>query len=354
MKFSYTAGAILLATVHALPSNSRTTYSVFEHVKQIPHGYKEISSAPASGNIKLNIHLEQKNTALFEQHLYRISDPEHPTYGDHMTQETIDALMAPDAEAAVAVKQWLASFGVTPEKETSDSITVVVPISKAETMLQTKYKQYEDLESRTGRKIMRTTEYSLPESLHDKVAFVQPTTMFGLRNQAVSAVVQKDAAAFRHPPPGYTPISTSAADLQGSCNTTITPSCIQYLYNFAGVTPVDNSQIGIQGFLGQAAQYADLEIFLSEFAPQHNGSSFDVVSINGGTNVQNASAGFVGNIEEANLDIQYTVSLTSPIKNTFFSTAGMPPWISEPDDDPDQNVSHVYRCCCTQKANIWK
>ena len=334
MKYFLSASAIFLATVNALPRNAATGYSVFESIAQIPQGYQEVTG-DVNGNIKLNIHLEQQNVDAFEQHLYKISDPEHALYGQHMTQSEIRAMMAPPANSAIAVKQWLSSYGVTPETETSDSITVTVPIAKAEGMLKTKYKQYKDTQSAGDRRVMRTTSYSLPENLHDIVSFVAPTIMFGLRNQAE---ILRDGAQLRHPVPGYKPIVT---DLDISCNTTVTPSCLSYLYNFANFTPCDNSVLGIQGFLNQAAQNSDLEKFLGIFAPQHNGSTFDVISVNGGTNIQNSSAANIGNIEEANLDVQYTISISSPIKNTFISTAGSPPWVPEADMDSNSNEPYL-------------
>jgi tripeptidyl-peptidase-1 len=43
-------------------------------------------------------------------------------------------------------------------------VTIVLPVSKAEEMLGTEYTVWEHAESQ--EKIVRTTEYSLPESLH--------------------------------------------------------------------------------------------------------------------------------------------------------------------------------------------
>lgn len=248
MRFSsYTTSAILLATVSALPSGKvLRSYTVFESIKQVPSGYVATNEPVSStANIKLSIHLEQQNVAAFESKLYEISDPDHETYGNHMSQAEIDKMMQPRSDSATAVKQWLASFGLTPESVTSDSITVTVPVAKAETMLNSEYKQYRDTQSNVDRRVLRTTEYSLPASLHEHVAFVQPTTMFPLRSQGIFT---DEAAAFRYPPAGYKPIVTS---LDPSCKHVITPSCLSYLYNFAGYTPVDNSVLGIQGFLDQ-------------------------------------------------------------------------------------------------------
>lgn len=63
---------------------------------------------------------------------------------------------------------WLISNGFdlstlerTPAK---DWVTIVLPVSKAEAMLGAEYAVWEHAES--GEKVVRTMEYSLPESIH--------------------------------------------------------------------------------------------------------------------------------------------------------------------------------------------
>ncbi|KAL7266360.1 hypothetical protein RUND412_011095, partial [Rhizina undulata] len=62
-------------------------------------------------------------------------------------------------------------------------------------------------------------------------------------------------------------------------------------------------------------------------------------SINGGELIQKPSD--IINAAEANLDIQYTVSLSHPIPNIFFSTAGSPPFISDLDVVTDTNEPYL-------------
>ena len=72
------------------------------------------------------------------------------------------------SSSLLSVDDWLVSHGFdlstlerTPAK---DWITIVLPVSKAEEMLGTEYAVWEHAES--GEKIVRTMEYSLPESVH--------------------------------------------------------------------------------------------------------------------------------------------------------------------------------------------
>lgn len=69
------------------------------------------------------------------------SDPFHERYGDHLTKEQVDALVAPPEESIQLVDEWLASHGIYEDQFTrssaNDWITVKVPVSLAEKMLDT-------------------------------------------------------------------------------------------------------------------------------------------------------------------------------------------------------------------------
>lgn len=57
----------------------------------------------------------------------------------------------------------------------------------------------------------------------------------------------------------------------------------------------------------------------------------------GGQNSQNASDAGV----EANLDTQFAYGLTFPTPRTFFSTAGMPPFIPDVGTTTDSNEPYL-------------
>jgi tripeptidyl-peptidase I len=85
--------------------------------------------------------------------------------------------------------------------------------------------------------------------------------------------------------PTFTGDSTSsgAAVIDPSCNTTITISCLQQLYNVGNFTPSANvgNSVGITGYLEQFANRADLQTFYADQVPDAVGTTFNFVSVKG-------------------------------------------------------------------------
>lgn len=177
MLFSGLSVAILtLGHAHAVPTSSRSTYAVKErHIK--PTAWTNTGPAPALEKIHLQIGLRQQNKGAIEQHLLEISDPSHHRYGQHMSSEEVDAVIAPSTESVDLVSSWLEEHGIADATFTSakDWVHVVIPIEKAEELLQTKY---ETFVHHDGATISRATEWSLPLHLHEHIDVVQPTTSF--------------------------------------------------------------------------------------------------------------------------------------------------------------------------------
>ena len=78
--------------------------------------------------------------------------------------------------------------------------------------------------------------------------------------------------------------------------------------------------IGIGGFLNEYAQYSDFATFSQQYAPYATNQSFQTILVNGGLSTQDDQVD--GNFE-ANLDVQYTVSLSYPAKTNYYSTGGL-------------------------------
>ena len=160
----------------ALPTASSDNYQVKErHV--VPRTWKATGPANKRETINLQIGLTQRNEGLVERHLIEVSDPGHERYGQHLTAAEVADIVRPEAESINQVHSWLAEHGVedisySPAK---DWISIVIPIEKAEELLQTKYTNYQH---RDGHSISRAPEWSLPAHLHEHIEVVQPTTSF--------------------------------------------------------------------------------------------------------------------------------------------------------------------------------
>lgn len=317
---------------------------VFEEVVEIPEGWRELPSMRVNreNTLSMRIHLAQQNVAAFEQKVIDMSTPDHPTYGDHMNTHEIKRMLQPTQETLTSVLTWLEAAGISQHVAVEhDWINMNVTVAQAEKLLDAKYSYFRDDDGK--RTVLRTLSYSLPAELHEHILLVQPTTMFGMR--AMRNWIQKieelpltslETSHHKKPPGTTVPLDVAA------CNATITPGCLQALYNvnnYQTKAPLGKNKIGVNGFLDQYAQYEDLRIFLEQFAPSAIGGNFSSTLINGGVNPQDPNID-PNSVAEANLDIQYTVSLSYPTQNIFYSTAGRPPFI--PDLDVVTNDSEPY------------
>ena len=121
------------------------------------------------------------------------------------------------------------------------------------------------------------------------------------------------------------------------CSRSITPDCLTSLYSISGVTPAASTHgtFGIAGYLEQYVQNNDLGEYLRTYVPNvadmNPNPGYDFVSINGGLNTQDSESDF----SEANLDAQYGVGMTYPMKSTYYQTGGRPENGTEFTQNPD-------------------
>jgi tripeptidyl-peptidase-1 len=340
IRLAFVAACVLRTSFAGIIPLDTATYAIKESIEP-PRGWIKHSTPSPDSRIVLKIALPQSSFHELEKHLYEVSDPDHERYGQHLSKEEVEQLVAPHPESISAVDAWLSTFGVTEDdfsrSPARDWITLKVPIRLAEKMLDTTFHVWEHVKS--GDSLVRTTSYSLPNHLHSHVDLIQPTTMFArfkpeksdifkvvplpeIENNEVAKIV--DAA--------------SGVTVDASCNQVITITCLQQLYNAVGFTPsqADNS-IGITGYLEQFANKQDLQSFFKDQRPDAVNSTFKVVSVKGGLNNQTLDeAG-----DEANLDVQFAFGISHPIAPTFFTTAGRAPFIPDIGEDTDFNEPYT-------------
>jgi len=180
-------------------------------------------------------------------------------YGDHLSKEEVDELIAPSPTTVESLEAWLTYHDIDPLSSLSrtdggDWATVIIPIGKVEDMLDAKYRVYKHVN--TGETIVRTTTYSLPGILHERVSVITPTTYFGTMRAMKSQI-------FKGPFSDQVPAPKSPKDgTPSSCASEITPACLFSLYNATGYVPAaaNKNVLGIAGYLDQFANYADLQV----------------------------------------------------------------------------------------------
>ncbi|KZV92013.1 subtilisin-like protein [Exidia glandulosa HHB12029] len=309
---------------------------------EVPEGWMDDGSVPpADHTINLRIGLKQNKIDVLIEQLYEVSDPTSASYGKHLSKEQVEALVAPHPDTVALVEEWLAAHDISPahcsRSPAGDWLSVNVPVSKAERLLDTNYRVFRRRDN--GNSVVRALSYSLPRFLHDHIDVVTPTTMFGSLHEMRSTgfiqpsgfkAVTDDAEPQRLVLPGR------LATLPASCGTTITPTCLRILYATDTYVPAatGTNKLGVAGYLGEFANDADLQTFFRQFRTDAVGQTLTHVQLNGGGNNQSQPG------VEANLDVQYTEGISSPTPNIYYSTGGSPPFT--PDSATPTNTNEPY------------
>ncbi|KAK7057801.1 Tripeptidyl peptidase A [Favolaschia claudopus] len=293
----------------------------------IPSGWTELQDAELSPTrgLKLRFGLTQHDFPQLESLLLDISDPSHPSYGNHLSRDEVHALSTPTEEAVQLVSDWLSANDAKSVKWTpsKDSVTAVVSVSSAESMFSTRFGVFEH--GPTGERVVRTLSYSLPEELAPHVDFVHPTTAFLTpRRRESSPAAEANGVHLEK-----RPVVLNQSDFT-SCVSVADPPCIRRLYNIGDYKPkiIDEKKnhIGVSGYLNIWAKPESLKLYLNDYIPESIGSNYTmgIVNITGPFDASPVS-------DEGNLDTQLAIQVAYPIPMTYYTTNTVPPYI------PDQN-----------------
>ncbi|KAJ6630312.1 family S53 protease [Mycena sp. CBHHK59/15] len=326
------AAAYLVAIALTLVSAKPLTDNLVVHERRsaVPSGFVLSGTAPAEKTLNLRINLVQSDLAGLEAALNAAAIPTSPSYGKWLSKEEVEAFARPSADTTAAVTQWLGDNGIesTATSSAGDWLSITVPASKANELLKADFSVFTHSES--GQTSVRTMEYSIPASLQQHIKLVTPTTSFtGPRR--VGPVLQKVATQ------GPTPAAAAA-----SCSSTITPTCLQSMYNIPTKAATNKTNaIGVAGFGDQFANQADLTQFLKAQRPDmSSATTFSLTSVDGGTNSQTRSDAGI----EADLDIQYTVGLATAVPVTFVSVG------DSTTDGADEGFLDIVTALIAEKA----
>lgn len=349
LRFAVSLGAALGAS--ALPSGSN--YAVKER-HTVPRSWTAIGPADKFESINLQIGIKQRNEGLVERHLIEVSDPEHERYGQHLSAAEVSDIIKPEDESIRLVHKWLQEHNIddidySPSK---DWISIVVPIEKAEELLQTSYTKFEHT---TGHALSRAPEWSLPSHLHEHIDVVQPTTSFLRLKPEVQTYGPVYDGAPSHEMSwwehtgkhqyGPKPCDSDdhAAQVAAVCNVSFTTiECLRTLYGTIDykVKAANKNAVAINNYLNETNRRDDTYKFLSTFRPEAAQAAyqFQFEIIDNAENYQGPNISRViaeGVDKEGNLDAQMVLGISWPTPMKAYSTGGSPPFkpsISTPTD----------------------
>ncbi|KAJ6611489.1 tripeptidyl peptidase A [Mycena sp. CBHHK59/15] len=318
---------------------STSSLSLVKHaLPDVPAGWAEISDSQLSPvhGLQLRFGLAQPGFSQLEYMLRHTSDPTHPSYGKHLSKQEVHALTKPPNATIKMVEDWLTRNNASSLKwsYSQDSVSAVVPVSTANDMLSSRFGVFEH--SKTGKRVVRTLSYSLPEDLLEHITFVHPTTAFldPLRH-GMGRFAADPADPSTHLALEKRPVALNQSDFT-SCVSIVDPPCVRRLYNIGNYTPDAslNNHIGVAGYLDIWARPDSLTLYLNDYVPQSRGSNytFNVVNITGPFTPISYST-------EGNVDTQMAIQVAYPIPMTYYTTNSVPPYI--PDQNQDGEVPGV-------------
>ncbi len=163
-------------------------------------------------------------------------------------------LVAPAQGSVDAVNAWLKENGISASttSATGDWLSFDVSVSKANELFDAEFSVFKH--DNTGTEAVRTLSYSIPTKLEGHLDLVHPTVTF--------PDPMGQFPVFRTPDqitPGTG--NSSAQGVPSACSNSITPSCLQAIYNIPAAPATQSSnQLAVAGFIKQFANEADLKV----------------------------------------------------------------------------------------------
>eukprot|EP00854_Cymbomonas_tetramitiformis_P013452 gene13452-15897_t len=257
-------------------------------VNAAPSWEKLGRSAPTD-HIRLRFHLKQQNLKLLEEKLVAISDPRNKDFSQHLTNDELSQLIAPDAKEVQRLTDLLHAKDATAVASSShgDYLFASLPVAAAESLFTVEIFDFQ-VKSSTGTRICSRSEeiYKISNmpSLVEAVTGIADFRPAGARRMAKT---------FK--PSG--PVTT--------------PKVIRDLYK------LDNATVNDPSIPGQAvAEFEEAYFFESDINMAQKRYGFPQKNI---TRVIGPNHPLDGYLAEASLDTQYIMNTAPGINTWVFS-----------------------------------
>lgn len=244
--------------------------------------------------------------ATLEDTLYSVSDPDSPSYGQHLSLDELKELTAIAPEATSSVVEFLNDNGVTEMRSNhnEDIITATVTIAQAEKLFETEIRRYVHT-TKTNAQLYRAAQpYSLPEEVADVVSFVGDL----VRVPSLQGPKVVDLPKLRTGADADWP--NSCPGLGAACKSGVNPGVLNQRYNItdSDIVTAEGNSFAVAEFQGQYYDDKDLEKFST-------GCNVNVtVDHVNGKDIQEGGV-------EAMLDVEYIKALSPEIPLTFYYQA---------------------------------
>jgi tripeptidyl-peptidase-1 len=265
----------------------------------------------------MRIGLRQSNLDKAEEWLMEVSRPRSSKYGQYWTQEAVLEAFQPAQDSVDLVGQWLETAGIAKNRIThSENKQWLAFDATPEEAERLTHAQYHEYEHPKGYAMVGCEEYFIPKHLQEHIDYITPGVKRsivsgpGITKRSFRSSSSRGPANWNPPrlrPAPYMPKNNTQLL---TCDTTITPACIEALYDFKAPNPKAAVSSGNSlGIFEEGDMYyqEDLNRFYHNFTSYiKNGTGPILKSIDGGT-APAATAADAGG--ESNLDFMLAVCL---------------------------------------------
>ena len=167
--------------------------------------------------------------------------------------------MQPTSDAVATVSTWAKanSIKTTMISPNDEWISFTVSISRANLLFVAQYTTFTHVDS--GKQFIRTLSYSLPSDLVGHVMTATPTTSFAEPNFRVASPEPQLQWSRRRS-------EAQKRALDPSCNSTITPACLEALYGIPIIPAINKKNKLLEtGYKGQWVNNTDLKVMGSSY-----------------------------------------------------------------------------------------
>ena len=275
-----------------------------------------------------------------------VSEPDSPSYGAHLSNEAVHALVAPAPSSIAAVMGFLRDHGVVgfPASPNSDIIEAKVTVAQAEKMLATRY--HVMVHNESGTKVHRVESYSLPAKVAAAVDFVCPTV---------------------HLPPVRKSVAFEPPAAEPNPHPWNTPKHLRELYSIDVEGKAPDNKMAVTAFLNQHYSKSDLLEFWEIFCYGITCGKGDPTVKGDGS--LNGSLGSIpcfsesGVCNQSMLDIETITGIAGNIHAEFWGYKGTSPdnsanepfmkWLSELSNTSDADVPKVFSTSYGEDEDAW-
>ncbi|KAF8162319.1 Pro-kumamolisin, activation domain-containing protein [Mycena galopus ATCC 62051] len=251
-----------------------------------PPGFTSQGPAADGHTITLRFALASNNLPGLPEKLLDVSTPGSANFRQWLSQDEVKSFVEPSTDAVNAFNAFTSANGLKSSviSPYGEWVSVSLPVSKlkANQLFGAKFTNFTHTD--LPAPIIRTLSVSLPSALAGFVQVVHPTTAF-------TTPTARLGHSIRFNIPNRKRDATAPADCDTSDpNNSITPACLQALYNIPSTPATQQSNaLLVTGYEDEWAEIDDLQAFMKQFRPDlasGANQTFLRLAIDGGTNPQ--------------------------------------------------------------------